>query len=65
MELDDYREAVFKLCYSQHGGSGLHFSYDGVMEMPLEDFEFYLNRLDTERRREHDAMARANKSGRR
>ncbi len=35
------------------------------MEMPLSDFEWYLDRLETERKREHDAMVRANKSGRR
>ena len=59
LDLDDYREAVFKLCYTQHGGSGLSFSYEGLMDMPLDDFLFYLDRLDTERQHEHAALTRA------
>ena len=56
LELDDYREAIFRLCYQQYGGSGLGFSYEGVQEMPLSDFQWFLDRLETERSREHDAI---------
>jgi hypothetical protein len=52
---------VFRLCYHQHGGSGLSFDYRGLMDMPLADFEFYLDRLETERQKEHDAIKAANR----
>lgn len=58
-ELDDYREAIFRLCYTQNGGSGLSFSYEGVQEMPLSDFQWFLDRLDRARASERDAIQRA------
>jgi hypothetical protein len=49
---------VFRLCYHQHGGSGLSFDYRGLMDMPLSDFNFYLERLEDERRKEHAALSK-------
>lgn len=64
-DLDEYREAIFALCYHQHGGSGLSFSYAGVQDMPLADFQWYLERLADARSREHTAMKNAQSTGRR
>jgi hypothetical protein len=58
-DVEDYREAIFQLCYQQHGGSGLNFSYEGVQQMPLSDFSWYLERLDRARSREAAAVQRA------
>jgi hypothetical protein len=57
--LDDYREAIFQLCYQQHGGSGLNFSYEGVQQMPLSDFTWYLERLESARSKETHAIEAA------
>lgn len=49
---------MFRLCYHQHGGSGLGFSYDGVQEMPLADLTWYLERLEQARSDDAQALKR-------
>lgn len=56
---DDWRETIFRLCYHQHGGSGLSFNYESVMEMPLRDLRWYIERLDEQRSAEAAALKRA------
>jgi hypothetical protein len=61
MDVDEYREAMFQLCYTQHGGSGLGLTFGDVQEMPLADVRWYLERLGEARRQETDAIKSAAK----
>ena len=59
MDPEAYREAIFQLCYHQHGGSGLSFTYASVMDMPLADLQWFLDRLDDERKKEASKLKSA------
>lgn len=52
---------VFALCYAQHGGSGLSFTYDNVMDLSLSDMRWYAERLSDARRTEASRIRAANK----
>jgi hypothetical protein len=54
-----------ELCYHRHGGSGLSFSRSEIREMPIDEIEFYLEWLEDMRRREAEAMKKANQTARR
>lgn len=49
---------MFQLCYHQHGGSGLGFTYEGVQQMPLSDLQWYLERLERQRSSEAEQIRR-------
>ena len=48
----DWREWIFQMCYHQHGGSGTNFTLQDVLNMPVDDFGWYLNFLFVQRHNE-------------
>lgn len=59
IDVDDLRELYFRLCWTQHGGSGLNVSLGEVEQMPAADLLWYLDRVRTERQAENEAMKKA------
>jgi len=60
-DLDDWRETIFGLCYTPHGGSGLSFSYGDVLDMPLADAVWFTERLDEQRSDEASKIRRSSR----
>lgn len=60
-DLEDWQQVVRKLCYKVHGGSGYNFTRRDVLEMPLGEVAEAADWLDTQRRRESEAIERAAK----
>lgn len=53
---------VFGMLYTQHGGSGLTgLSYTELLELSLDEVEWYAERLDAQRSREAAAIRSAGK----
>lgn len=50
---------VFRLCYHQHGGSGLTFTPEYVDNLPVADAIWYAERLAREREHEADEIRKA------
>lgn len=50
----------FALMWTQHGGSGLGLSYDQVNDLDVVEIAWLASRLLEQRRRESDALKRAN-----
>lgn len=61
MTLDDWREAVFLLCWRQHGGSGLGLSMEEALDLTTQDRDWYLERIGKQRDAEAKAIAKAGK----
>lgn len=59
LTLESVRQLAFDLGYRQHGGSGLGYSWDVVMEMPLADIFWNVRRLREVREEEAKAIERA------
>jgi hypothetical protein len=53
---------MFRLCYTQHGGSGLGLTFSDVQEMPLADVQWYIERLEEARRDESSAIRNARRT---
>jgi hypothetical protein len=47
---------VFALCYTQHGGSGLGFRRDEVVDLEWDEMIWYAERLERQREREAQAI---------
>jgi len=45
-------EGIFQLCWRQHGGSGLGFTLRETLEMYVDEFNWFLERVGTQRERE-------------
>lgn len=56
--VDSFRALIFSLCY-RAGGSGLGFSYQDAMLMPLDDLDAFHEMLEEQRFKERDAANRA------
>jgi hypothetical protein len=56
---EDLRHAIFDVCWTQHGGSGLGFTYQDVMGMTLDELGWYRNAVAEERKREQAAIRNA------
>jgi hypothetical protein len=52
---------VASLCYTQHGGSGFTFTRGDVMEMDLNEAEYYFEWLRDMRERESAAIRKASR----
>jgi hypothetical protein len=52
---------VFRLAWQQYGGSGLHMSFGEALDLSVQDRDWFLERIDTERSREARAIERAAK----
>ena len=57
--LEDWLEAAFQLTWHQHGGSGLAFSYEALLELPVAERNWWLARVAEQREREAEAIAQA------
>ena len=55
------REAIFQLCWIQHGGSGLGWSRSEVLDLDLSELEWWLERVSDQRGSEARALERAAK----
>lgn len=56
-----FRKATAELCYCQHGGSGFSFNRGDLLEMDLDEIEFFLEWLDERREKEAEAIRKASK----
>lgn len=57
-----WRRLVFRLCYHQHGGSGLNFTLRDVESMLISDAYAYVKLLDGQREDEARELRKANKA---
>jgi len=55
------REAIFQLCWVQHGGSGLGWSRAEVLDLEVAELDWWLERVADQRGREARAIERASK----
>lgn len=55
------REAIFQLCWVQHGGSGLGWSRGEVLDLEVAELDWWLERVADQRGREARAIERASK----
>lgn len=54
---------MFALLYVQHGGSGIPgLQYDHILELSLDEVEWYVERLEAQRAREAAAIRAANRT---
>jgi hypothetical protein len=49
------------MCWRQHGGSGLGFGLSEVLGLPLDEFEWFLERIAEQREKEARALEKAAK----
>jgi hypothetical protein len=56
---EDVCEAIFQLCWTQHGGSGLGWTRTEALELDLAELSWWLERIDDQRTREARALERA------
>jgi hypothetical protein len=52
-------EGIFQMCWRQHGGSGLGFTMSEVLDLPLDEFEWFLERIGEQRQREARELEKA------
>ena len=52
-------EGIFQMCWRQHGGSGLGFNLQEVLDLPLDEFEWFLERIGEQREREAREIEKA------
>lgn len=57
-----WRRLVFRLCYHQHGGSGLNFTLGDVEDMLICDAYAYVELLDEQREEEARELRKASKA---
>jgi hypothetical protein len=61
--VDAWREGVFQLCWRQHGGSGLGLGMREVLDMTMDDRDWFLERIGQQRGREARELEKAGKRG--
>jgi hypothetical protein len=59
IDLEDLRELYFRLCWVQHGGSGLNVTLGEADRLPGSDLLWYIQRVQDERRAENEAMKKS------
>ena len=59
VDLEAWREAMFGLCWFQHGGSGLGISLGAALELDVGDRDWLVERVSTQRSREARELERA------
>ncbi|WP_428262163.1 hypothetical protein [Haliangium sp.] len=55
------REAVFSLCWTQHGGSGLGWSRAEALELDVAELGWWLERVAEQREAEARAIEKASR----
>ena len=55
---------MFQVCWRQHGGSGLGASMSEVLELPVSDRDWLIERIGQQRSREAKEIEKASKIGR-
>ena len=58
-DVGELREAMFLLCWHQHGGSGLNVAYSDVLEMSVAERNWWLQRVAEQRDAEGQALSEA------
>ena len=61
LELEQWREGLFQLCWRQHGGSGLNLSLAEALELSVGDRDWLLARIGEQREREARAIEKASR----
>ena len=59
VDLELWRERLFRLCWTQHGGSGLRCDVGTALALPVGDRDWLLERQTEERRAEAKAIDEA------
>ncbi|WP_211483735.1 hypothetical protein [Corallococcus exiguus] len=59
--MDAWREALFQLCWRQHGGSGLAVTLHDALELPTTDRDWLIERVGRQRAREAKELEKAAK----
>jgi hypothetical protein len=57
--VNDWREAMFQLCWHQHGGSGAAIAYESVLTMTVRERNWWLKRVSEQRDAEAEALNQA------
>jgi len=57
--VDDWREGLFRLCWRQHGGSGLGIAWRDALDLDTGERDWLLGRIDEQRSREAEALRKA------
>ena len=52
---------MFQVCWRQHGGSGLGTSMSEVLELPVSDRDWLIERIGQQRSREAKEIEKASK----
>ena len=52
-------EAMFALCWTQHGGSGLGWTRSEVLDMTIAEFRWFIERVSSQRAKEANALRKA------
>lgn len=47
--MDAWREALFQLCWQQHGGTGLAITLRDALELPTTDRDWLIERIGNQR----------------
>jgi len=63
--LDGWREALFQLCWQQHGGSGLVAPIGHALELQTSDRDWLIERISEQRAREAKELEKAARTPRR
>jgi hypothetical protein len=59
---EDIREAIFQLCWTQHGGSGLGWTRTEALELDLGELAWWLERIADQRAQEARAIEKASRA---
>jgi hypothetical protein len=50
---------MFQICWHQHGGSGLGITFGEALELPVQDRDWLLERIGSQRTREAHEIEQA------
>lgn len=57
----DWNEWIFQMCWHQHGGSGLGFTMNEVLNLPVDECWWYIERIWSQRNAEAEEIRKATK----
>ena len=59
LKKEHWREALFQLCWTQHGGSGLHCSITEALDLDISERDWMLERIEEQRKKEAAELRKA------